>query len=298
MISIEHIEYILPKKKLDIGNKYKNINKKFLNEKIGAHFLPRFSKKNSIIQMCNDVSKKINIKKYRNKIKSLILCTQNPDNNGLPHNSSLIHRKLKLSDNVACFDLSQGCAGYLYGIVATQPFLKEGDYGLLFTCDPYSKIINENNFNTDIIFGDAATLTILKKNQKGKNIIDYEFFNFGDDYSAIINNNGLKMDGKKVMQFCTTVVPEKINKFLKERNLNIESIDQFYFHQGSKFIVEKIFQKLGILKNKNFPFISNLGNTVSSTIPILMKKYNFKKKKKILICGFGVGLSVSIGLIQ
>ena len=99
--------------------------KKFLNEKIGAHFLPRFSKKTQSFKCVMMFQKKINIKKYRNKIKSLILCTQNPDNNGLPHNSSLIHRKLKLSDNVACFDLSQGCAGYLYGIVATQPFLKK-----------------------------------------------------------------------------------------------------------------------------------------------------------------------------
>ena len=44
--------------------------------------------------------------------------------------------------------------------------------------------------------------------------------------------------------------------------------------------------------------IKNVGNTVSSTLPILMKQYNFKNKKKILICGFGVGLSVSIGLLK
>lgn len=228
----------------------------------------------------------------------MILCTQNPDFNGLPHNSSIIHNQLKLDSEVACFDISQGCAGYLYGMVSASSFLKNGEYALLFTCDPYSKIIKEMDFNIDILFGDAATVTLLKKGGNSKKLIDFQFFSFGKDYDSIINQNGLNMNGKKVMKFCTSIVPGKIKEFLLRNKLDVKSIDQFYFHQGSKYIIDQLANHLRIPSRSYPPYVKNFGNTVSSTLPILLKKFNFKNKKKILISGFGVGLSISIGLIK
>lgn len=282
MISIQQIEYYLPKTKFKIKDKYKAINETFLINKIGATSLPRISKKENVVDICIKVAKKINLKKYKNKIKSVILCTQNPEFNGLPHNSSIIHNKLDLNDDAACFDISQGCAGYLYGMVSASSFLKKGQYALLFTCDPYSKIIKPKDFNTDILFGDAATVTLLKKDEGPKKLIESQFYSFGKEYNAIINKNGLNMNGKKVMKFCTSVVPEKIKEFLKNNNLDIKSIDQFYFHQGSKHIIDQLSHRLQIPKKSYPPYIKNLGNTVSSTLPILMKKYNYKKKIKFL----------------
>jgi len=298
MIALKQIEYLLPNKKLQIKTKYKNIINTFLNEKIGAQILPRFTKEELVINFCTKlIKKKINIKKLKKKIGAIILCTQNPDYNGLPHNSSIIHYNLGLDNEVACFDISQGCAGYLYGVVASQSFLKNKQYALLVTCDPYSKIILKNDFSTDILFGDAASVSVLQKNGIGKKLIDYEFFSYGKDYKAIINDGGLKINGKNVMKFCTTIVPLKIKNFLKKNNLDIDAIDQFYFHQGSRYIVDQLCYKLKIPENKRSPAIKNIGNTVSSTLPILMKQYDFKKRKRILICGFGVGLSISIGLM-
>lgn len=298
MITIDQIEFLLPKKKLQIKKKYKKVSSIFLKNKIGATSLPRFSDKDTVVNMCNKVTQKININKIKNKIKAIILCSQNPDYNGLPHNSSIIQNMLGLNDDVACFDISQGCAGYLYGLVASESFIKKNQYALIFTCDPYSKIISNKDLNTDILFGDAVTVSVIKKHGLGKKLIDYEFYSYGAEYKAIINENGLKMNGKKVMKFCTSIVPAKINNFLKKNNLNINSIDQFYFHQGSKFIVDQISNQLKIPRRSYPPIVKNIGNTVSSTLPILMKSYNFKEKKNILICGFGVGLSISIGLIK
>ncbi len=299
MIAIKQVDFLLPKKKIELKKKYKSVSKIFLKEKIGSTTLPRFSETDSVISMCSNLAKKkINIDKLREKIDAVILCTQNPDYNGLPHNSSVIHYNLGLKDKAACFDISQGCAGYLYGIVASQSFIKKGKYALLFTCDPYSKIISKNDFSTDILFGDAASVSLLQNGGKGKKLLDYEFFSYGKEHEAIINNNGLKMNGKKVMKFCTTLVPTKIKKFLKKNKLDIKSIDQFYFHQGSKYIIDQICYHLKIPSRSKPPVINNVGNTVSSTIPILLNKYYFNKKKTILICGFGVGLSISIGLFK
>lgn len=296
MISIEKIFTKIPRNNYKIINRYNKISKNFLFNKIGSEKLPRFTEKDNVVNFCYELTKKSKIKKYLKKLRLVILCTQNPDNGGLPHNSAILHGKLNLKNEIATLDISQGCAGYIYGLLTAQSFLKKDEYCFFYTCDPYSKIIKKNDLNTDIIFGDAATLSILKKGSKEqKKLRHFKFYTFAKEYDSIINkNNSLIMKGKNVMNFCEKEVIKSINNFVKEKKLNIKNIKHFYFHQGSKHIVNLISKKLNI-PNKKISFVPNVGNTVSSSIPILMEKSNYNKKDNFLICGFGVGLSISIG---
>jgi len=97
-----------------------------------------------------------------NNIDALIVVTQNPDVN-LPHTSAIVHGKLSLPAKCACFDVSLGCSGYVYGLSIISSFLRENSLrtGLLFTSDPYSKIIDRNDKNTALLFGDAASVTLI-----------------------------------------------------------------------------------------------------------------------------------------
>ena len=105
------------------------------------------------------------------------------------------------------------------------------------------------------------------------------------------------MNGKNVMNFTKNEVPNFIKNFLNKNRLKIDEIDKFYLHQGSKHIVNLISLSLGLKKKQTAKFVNNIGNTVSSSVPILLSNENFQKDKKIIICGFGVGLSISIGLL-
>ena len=301
MIKIRAIETYVPKNKLNLFEKYKSISPKFLSSKIGAKYLARKSKGETTVDMCKRTLKNIKLTDLKKKIKLIILCTQNPDHGGLPHNSAILQKELDLGTNIACFDISQGCAGYLYGLKAADNFLKENEIALFFTCDPYSKIIKSRDYKTEVLFGDAASLTIIeknKKNKKMKSLIASDFYTNGEYYDKIINSNDvLKMDGKAVMEFTKNIVPSFIKKFLEKNNLKTNNIDRFYFHQGSKHIISVLNEKLNLEKKQCPKFIKNLGNTVSSSIPISLKKDNFNKRKKIILCGFGVGLSISVGLL-
>jgi len=296
MISIEKIYTLYPNNNYNINSRYRKISNEFLKKKVGSNKLPRFSSKDNVVDFCLRLTKKSNLAKYYKKLKLIVICTQNPDFNGLPHNSAILQGKLNLKNSIATMDISQGCAGYLYGLVAAQSFLKKGDYCFFYTCDPYSKIIKMNDINTDILFGDAATLSVLKKgDKKDKKLKKFKFFTFGDGYESIIKkNNKLNMIGKNVMNFCEKEVTKCINNFLIENKLKKKNIDHFYFHQGSKHIINLLSKRLSI-SSKKITFIPNIGNTVSSSIPILMKHTNYNRKKNFIICGFGVGLSVSIG---
>ena len=300
MISIKSISTYIPSNYLNLQNRFKKINKNFLEQKVGAVKVARKEKNETVVQMCIKAYRQSRIKINLKEIKLIILCTQNPDFNGLPHNSVLLQKEIGLGNHLACMDISQGCAGYIYGLKTSESFLKKGEKALFFTCDPYSKIIKKKDYKTELLFGDVATMTILEKNnyKNSKKLISCDFFSDGNFYESIINREGiLSIDGKNIMDFTKNNVPIFIKNFLKKNKLKVSDIEKFYFHQGSKHIIDTLNRSLDLNTLQKSPFIKNLGNSVSSSIPLLLLHDKFLKRKKILICGFGVGLSISVGLL-
>ena len=108
------------------------------------------------------------------------------------------------------------------------------------------------------------------------------------------------MQGPEILSFALREVPTSINTYLKNNNISIEKIDKFIFHQANEFIIKSLQSKLNIPTNKIIIMMKNIGNTVSSSIPIALKQIEKKIKKgeKILLIGFGGGLSWGIGQIE
>ncbi|OGV26346.1 MAG: 3-oxoacyl-ACP synthase [Legionellales bacterium RIFCSPHIGHO2_12_FULL_37_14] len=229
-------------------------------------------------------------------IDCLIVCTQNPDSYGLPHVSALVHEKLALNNTCAVFDISLGCSGYVYGLSIIQSFMLANDFkkGIFITADPYSKIVDENDKNTALLFGDAATATLLSHNDY--NSWGIGRFLFGSDgskhRSIYVDNHSKKlvMHGREILNFAAKIIPYHIQQTLRKNNLLMNQVDNFIFHQGSKFIVDTIREML-CLEEEKVPFSAKYyGNTVSSSIPMILSDIS-SENKTILICGFGVGLS-------
>ena len=124
----------------------------------------------------------------------------------------------------------------------------------------------------------------------------------GHQQLCLNKNNKLFMNGPAVFEFTKKFVPLAVKKLLKDSKLSIKDIDSFYFHQASKLVLDNIKEKLNISEKKIIRSPETYGNTVSSTIPILlsdtMKKNKLMKNKPILLMGFGVGYSLSGGIIK
>ena len=269
----------------------------FIRDKIGFESLAKRDSCQETSDLCVAAYEALQAKPGFNdaRIDCLIVCTQNPDAHGLPHTSAVVHRKLNLGHDVACFDISLGCSGYVYGLSLITAFMAANGLrsGLLFTADPYSKIIDPLDWDTELLFGDAATVTWVGEDP----LYSCRPALFGTDgslgHSISVPEAGgrLKMLGSNVFKFSMTVVPTQVQSYLEREALAYDDIDLFLFHQGSRFIVDNLTRKLG-LPPARVPFeAGQTGNTVSSSLPLLLEPRLESLPRRILMCGFGVGLS-------
>lgn len=303
MLGIKEIASYLPEKRVsNYDKKIKfELDDDFIENKIGvkSHSLKEENEKSSdlCVKAFDNLIKKIDID--IESIDCCIVVTQNPDFN-IPHTSAIVHGKLGLLNKCACFDISLGCSGYVYGLSNILAFMKNNGLknGLLFTSDPYSDIIDKEDKNTALIFGDGSTVTYISEDA----IFvpqDFSFGTNGGSYRELICEDKLYMNGRAVFNFTATIIPTHIQELLKKNELNNNNIDKYVFHQGSKYIVDTIRKRLKVDESK-VPFdMYEYGNTISSSIPIILEKEIKNIKNNIIVVsGFGVGLSWATSILK
>jgi 3-oxoacyl-[acyl-carrier-protein] synthase-3 len=101
------------------------------------------------------------------------------------------------------------------------------------------------------------------------------------------------MNGAEIFNFTLNNIPGLIENVLNLNKQTLQSIDYFVFHQANSFMLNHLRKKIGIDKNKFVIAMEDVGNTVSSTIPLVLETLvkEYSDEKKLLLAGFGVGYS-------
>jgi 3-oxoacyl-[acyl-carrier-protein] synthase-3 len=303
MLGIEEIGTYLPAGRISNYDRKDQfgIDDFFIEEKIGVRRVsvkgPEEETSDLCIRAFEDLQRRTSVNKE--EIEALVVVTQNPDHN-IPHTSAIVHGKLGLPANCAAFDISLGCSGFVYALTIFQSFMAANGLtrGLLFTADPYSKVVDPQDKNTTLLFGDGSAVTLISSAPRlvaGR----FTFGTLGSEYEKLICKDGtLFMNGRAVFNFAAKVIPDDLRGMAAKNGVRMEEIDRFLIHQGSKIIVETIASKLGLPIEKVPYATGDYGNTVSSTIPILLQDELGGTARTIAICGFGVGLSWASGLLR
>lgn len=281
------------KKKLaTFAKKYENV----VVDKIGSKHIHVEQEKN-ILQMALSACKKIKNKK---NISFLIFVSQSQDKI-LPSCAESLSDKLGLKKNIFVFTISAGCSGFVQAVhLANNLLNKKNKVGLIVCAEKYSKFISKKDFKTRVLFSDAASAIIVKYTQK-KNILKTDFGYDGFNSNALQVNNiegkdTLYMDGNKIFLFGINNIPPSIKKITKNHKL---IVDKYLVHNGSKFLIDKLSKKIPNSESKFLTSFHITGNTVSSSIPLLINiNYKTLKNKKVILSGFGVGLSWATLLIE
>jgi len=253
----------------------------------------------------------------RSSIDFVILCTQSPDY-FLPTSACLLQERLGLREDIGAFDFNLGCSGFVYGLAVAKGLIAGGvaDNVLLLTSETYNKYLHPRDKGNRTIFGDAASATLVSSegqieicdfalgtNGKGANNLivksgasrlrekqnDVTFDKNGNPVSS----DYLYMNGAQIYVFTQRNVPKVVNEVLEKNHLAKEDIDLFVLHQANQYMLDFLRKKMGIPEDRFFMFMENVGNTVSSSIPVCLTEAQRENRLKgnVLLCGFGVGYS-------
>lgn len=252
------------------------------------------------------------------EIDFLLYCTQSPDY-FIPTTACILQSKLNLPVKCGALDFNLGCSGFIYGLSIAKGliFSNIAKKVLLITSETYSKYIHDKDKSNKTIFGDASAATLISKDSKGFEILDFALGTDGNGAENLIvknggirhkndkgsdiygennvfhhNNDFLYMNGGAIFKFTSDKIPTVVDEILEKNNLQKSDIDYFVFHQANKYILDNIRKKADIIEEKFIYYIENVGNTVSNTIPIALKEECFNKRYgKFLLTGYGVGYS-------
>jgi 3-oxoacyl-[acyl-carrier-protein] synthase-3 len=245
-------------------------------------------------------------------IDYVLVCTQTPEQL-FPSTATVLQQRLGLSQRVGALDFNQGCSGYVYGLGLAEALIASGqaERVLLVTADTYSKLLRTSDKNVRTLFGDAATATLVVKSETAMGPFIYgtdgegaaHLCHAGGGVRGIVQptEEWLHMNGPEVFNFTLRVVPNSIPELLKKAGLHFSDVDHFVFHQANGYMLEHLRRKLDIPSEKFAVHMRNVGNTVSSSIPLALQGLQvagrLKTNDRIILAGFGVGLSWATALI-
>lgn len=254
----------------------------------------------------------------RNEVDFILLCTQSPDY-PLPTTACLVQDRLKIPNGCGALDFNLGCSGYVYGLSLAKGLISSGTAKnvLFLTSEVYTKQLHPQDKGNRTIFGDAATATLVST----EGFAEIGNFCLGTDGSGADNlilrtggrrnpkampetvaedgspvyPNHIQMNGTEVFNFTLTMVPPLVEGTLKNNGLENGQISLYVFHQANKFMLNTLRKLCRIDPERFYYCMEDVGNTVSNTIPIALKRAqedaSINKSSKVLLAGFGVGYS-------
>lgn len=258
-----------------------------------------------------DAIKNSNIDK--NEIDLIVCATMTPDN-FTPSVACMVQEMLGLGDNVTAFDVNAACTGFVYALKIVASMLNTyHKKALIIGCETLSKIINFEDRNTCVLFGDGAGAIVVEKDEKNE-----EFYtcSLGNDKDLVAENvemnfemknkvlksGFLKMNGKEIFKFAINVIEKSIDNILDRTNLKLEDIKLIIPHQANQRIISNVAKKFNISNDKFFVNLEKYGNTSAASIPMALCEA-FETKKitkgdKVILVGFGGGLTWGSTIIE
>ena len=257
------------------------------------------------------------------QLDAIIFVTQTPDYLQ-PCNAAVLHGRMGFSKDCAALDVNLGCSGYVYGLWLAHTMIASGgcERVLLFAGDTISRLVHPKDRAVAPLFGDGGSATLLQKSE-GASATYFSLQSDGSGYDNLIVPAGgarcprseetsevsedgagnfrspenLFMDGAEIFNFSITEEPRSVTDLLEYAQLDSEAVDHFVFHQANRYVLTNIAKRLKIdVAKVPMQTVERFGNQSSASIPSaicgeLAEELKGGSTKKILLSGFGVGLS-------
>ena len=254
------------------------------------------------------------------EIDLIIIGTVTPD---FPFPSTAcIVQDLLGATNATAFDLSAACSGFLYGVSIAEKFLRSGAARkvLVIGSEVLSRIVDWQDRNTCVLFGDGAGAVVLEASEGDHSILSTHTFSNGSFWNLLYQPGSgsrnpatvsrtiderliyLKMEGNDVFKHAVRAMEEAALKALDVNGLTPSDISLMIPHQANRRIIDATAKRLGLGPDRLIINLHRYGNTSSASIPIALDEANrqgvVKPDGKLLMVAFGGGFTYASALVN
>jgi 3-oxoacyl-[acyl-carrier-protein] synthase-3 len=242
----------------------------------------------------------------------IIVATSTPEH-VFPATACLVQDRLGAS-KAGAFDLLAACTGFIFALNMATQAIRSGSIknALVIGAETLSRIVDWNDRNTCILFGDGAGAFVLQASPERGGIISAVMRSDGSGGDLLIVPGGgsripathksvqtgqhfVKMNGREVFRFASRVLGQVTEEAVEKAQLTLNDIQLVIPHQANQRIIEAALKRLDIPVERCVINLDRYGNTSTASIPIAtceaVQKGQLKPGDKVVFVGFGGGLT-------
>ncbi len=253
------------------------------------------------------------------ELDMIIVGTVTPDA-PLPSTACILQQKLK-AKNAAVVDIVAACTGFIYGLAFARAMIltDQMDKVLVIGVETLSRLVNWEDRNTCVLFGDGAGAAVVAGSDKPGGIID-TFLKGDGSLSHLLQvpagggripitreniNNGdrfIKMEGQDVFKSAVKAMGEAATKILKRTGIGSEDVSLMIPHQANMRIIEATARRIRLPMDRVFVNIHKYGNTSAASVPVALdeaiREGRINSGDKVILVAFGAGFTWGSALIE
>jgi 3-oxoacyl-[acyl-carrier-protein] synthase-3 len=253
------------------------------------------------------------------QIDLIIIATITPDM-VFPSTACLVQQKIG-AHRAAAFDLEAACSGFIYGLEIAQQFIMSRTYDtvLVIGAEKLSSIVNWQDRNTCVLFGDGAGAAILQNRTTSHGLLTAVMGADGGKADLLHMPGGgsrcpataesvsarlhyLRMEGKETFKHAVQAMMNAAQEALRRCEVNITQIKCIIPHQANRRIIDAVGERLGATPEQLFVNLERYGNTSAASVAIALDEAvnsgRIQRGDLILLVVFGAGLTWGAAVIE
>lgn len=231
-----------------------------------------------------------------------------------PSLACLLHHQLSAggpAKDMPAVDLLAACTGYLYALQAAHDFCRARPESrvLVVTAEAMSTFTDPSDFDTAIVFADAATATVVCgplapgfSNVRAR--LHRPVLSARGEDGTILNHGrrdhpNVNMDGLKVFPMAVRQLIALMKRACDECQVPMESLEYIIPHQANGRILDAVDQRLRLPAGRLINRVRHSGNTSSSSIPLVLAEVLQESPKgRAGMCAFGGGFTFGAAVLE
>ncbi len=254
------------------------------------------------------------------EVDLVIVATSSPEYNNFPATASLVQNAIG-AVKAGAFDLAAACTGFIYGVHMAAQAIRSGaiDTALVIGAETLSRIVDWEDRNTCVLFGDGAGAFVLQACEAPGGVLSGVMRSDGSGAEMLYIPAGgsrepasaetvaqkrhfMRMKGREVFRFATRVMAEATREAATRAGWETEAIDLIIPHQANLRIIEAAAKRLKLPLDRFVVNLDRYGNTSTASVPIAAfeaaSEGRLRPGDKVILVGFGGGLTWGAVAVQ